>query len=66
MFIADIVAADVDEALLDKDGKLHLDRANLAAYAHGEYFELGKKIGSFGFSVKKKKKAPTKKQTAKK
>lgn len=67
MFIADIVAVDVDEALLDKDGKLHLDRAHLAAYAHGEYFELGKKIGSFGFSVKKKKKAPTaKKQTAKK
>lgn len=59
MFIADIVAVDVDETLLDKDGKLHLDRANLAAYAHGEYFELGKKIGSFGFSVKKKKKLPT-------
>ena len=24
------------------------------AYAHGGYYELGKKIGSFGFSVKKK------------
>ena len=56
MFIADIVAADVDETLLDKEGKLCLDRAHLAAFAHGEYFELGKKIGSFGFSVKKKKK----------
>ena len=67
MFIADIVAVDVDESLLDKDGKLNLDRAHLAAFAHGEYFELGKKIGSFGFSVKKKKKAPTaKKQMAKK
>ena len=56
MFLADIVAVDVDEALLDKDGKLHLDRAHLAAFAHGEYFELGKRIGTFGFSVKKKKK----------
>lgn len=56
MFIADIVAVDVDETLLDKEGKLCLDRARLAAFAHGEYFELGKKIGSFGFSVKKKKK----------
>lgn len=56
MFIADIVAVDVDESLLDKEGKLHLDRAHLAAFAHGEYFELGKKIGTFGFSVKKKKK----------
>lgn len=56
MFIADIVAVDVDETLLDKEGKLHLDRAHLAAFAHGEYFELGKRIGTFGFSVKKKKK----------
>lgn len=55
MFLADIVAVDVDEALLDKDGKLHLERAELAAFAHGEYFELGKKIGTFGFSAKKKK-----------
>ena len=60
MFLADIVAVDVDEALIDRDGKLHLDRANLAAYAHGEYFELGKKLGSFGFSVAKKKKHPPK------
>ena len=56
MFLADIVAVDVDESLLDKDGKLHLDRAGLAAFAHGEYFELGKKIGNFGFSATKKKK----------
>lgn len=54
MFLADIVAVDVDERLVDKDGKLHLDRAGLAAFAHGEYFELGKRIGTFGFSVKKK------------
>lgn len=55
MFLADIVAVDADPSLIDKDGKLHLDRAGLAAFAHGEYFELGKKIGTFGFSVAKKK-----------
>ena len=54
MFLADIVAVDVDESLVDAEGKLHLDKANLAAFAHGEYFALGKKIGTFGFSVKKK------------
>lgn len=59
MFIADIVAVNVDEAYLSKDGKLLLDRCRLLAFAHGEYFELGKKLGSFGFSVKKK---PKKKQ----
>jgi len=56
MFIADIVAVNVDEKLIDNDGKLHLDKAKLMAYSHGEYFELGKKIGKFGFSVQKKKK----------
>lgn len=58
MFLADIVAMDVDESLIDKDGKLHLDRAGLVAYAHGDYFELGKKLGHFGYSVAKKKKKP--------
>ncbi len=56
MFLADIVAVDVDESLLDEKGKLHLERAGLVAYSHGDYFELGKKIGTFGFSVAKKKK----------
>ncbi len=56
MFLADIVAVDVDESLLDDAGKLHLERAGLVAYAHGEYFELGKRIGGFGYSVAKKKK----------
>ncbi len=56
MFLADIVSVGVDEELIDAKGALHLDRAGLAAFAHGEYFALGKKLGSFGFSVKKKKK----------
>ena len=59
MVLADIVAVDVDESLVDASGKLHLDKANLLAFAHGEYFELGKKLGTFGYSVRKKKKHPT-------
>ncbi len=55
MFIADICAVNVDESLLGSDGKLCLEKAKLAAFAHGEYYELGRKIGNFGFSVKKKK-----------
>ncbi len=56
MFIADILCVTVDETLITPEGKLCLDKAGLAAYAHGEYFSLGKKLGSFGFSVRKKKK----------
>ena len=71
MFLADIVGVTVNEDLLDKSGKLCLDRANLCAFAHGEYFELGKSLGKFGFSVKKKKKKnpqsrPPQKSTKKK
>lgn len=55
MFLAEIVAVNVEETLLDDTGKLRLERAHLAAFAHGNYYELGPKLGSFGFSVKKKK-----------
>ena len=56
MFMADIVAIDAATELLDENGRLALDKVNLLAYAHGEYFALGKKLGTFGFSVRKKKK----------
>lgn len=62
MFLADIIGVVVDEELLDEKGKLRLDRAGLATYAHGDYFALGKKIGSFGFSVRKRKKRPNPKK----
>lgn len=65
MFLADIVAVDVDESLIDSTGKLRLDRAKLAAFAHGEYYELGRKIGAIGFAVAKKKKHTAKKNTGK-
>ncbi len=54
MFIADIVGVDVDADLVDENGALHLERAKLIAYAHGDYFALGRKLGDFGFSVRKK------------
>ena len=44
---------------LDEKGKFHLNQSRLAAYSHGEYFELGKRLGKFGFSVEKKKQKPT-------
>lgn len=53
MFLAEILAVRVDEQYLDRQGKLHLERCHLAAYAHGAYFALGAQLGSFGYSVKK-------------
>lgn len=56
MFLAEIVGIDVDEKYIDSKGKLNLQQCGLAAYAHGEYFALGRKLGDFGYSVRKKKK----------
>lgn len=54
MFIAKVLAVDVDEKYLDETGKFCLEKANLISYSHGQYYEQGKNIGRFGFSVKKK------------
>lgn len=54
MFLAEVVAVNVDDALIDKNGALNLGKAGLLAYAHGFYYGLGKKIGKFGWSVEKK------------
>ena len=54
MFIGKVLAVHVDEAYMDKNGRFDLAASGLVAYAHGEYLELGKRIGTFGFSVKKK------------
>ncbi|MDO5558266.1 MAG: flavin reductase family protein [Oscillospiraceae bacterium] len=56
MFIAEIVAVDIEEKYIDSKGKLNLQQAGVMAYSHGEYFALGRKLGEFGYSVKKKKK----------
>lgn len=60
MILADIVKMTVSEDIIDDTGKFCLDRAGLLAYMHGGYYTLGKKIGSFGYSVRKKKKKPRK------
>ena len=54
LFLAEVVGVSVNEKFMDENGKFHLNSTGLVAYSHGEYFELGKKLGSFGYSVKKK------------
>ena len=65
VFIADIVSVSADDSIIDEAGKIRFDKADLMAYAHGEYFALGEKLGSFGFSTKKpsQKKSTPKKNT---
>lgn len=53
MFIAKVLAVDVEERFIDERGRLALDKCKLTAYSHGEYFALGKLLGTFGYSVKK-------------
>jgi flavin reductase (DIM6/NTAB) family NADH-FMN oxidoreductase RutF len=56
MFLATIVSVNVDKRLADAKGRLRLDRAGLICYNHGEYFGLGRAMGYFGYSVRRKKK----------
>lgn len=56
MFIAEVVAIDAEESLVDKTtGGFQLNHASPLAYSHGKYYGLGEKLGGFGFSVKKRK-----------
>ena len=54
MFLAEVTAVRADEAYLDENGKFDPNKTGLLAYSHGEYLGLGKKLGTFGYSVKKK------------
>ena len=54
MFLAEVVAVQVDEKFLNENGRFCLDETELLAYSHGDYLGLGQKLGQFGYSVKKK------------
>ncbi len=56
MFLARVLAVQVDERYLDERGKFNLNKSGLLAYSHGEYLELGRELGTFGYSVRRKKK----------
>ena len=66
VFMADIVSVSCHDSIIDADGKMRFERADLLAYAHGEYYSLGEIVGRFGFSTDKPKKVEkTKKNTEK-
>ena len=56
MFIADVVHVTVDDSYMDERGTFHLEKAAPIVYSHGTYFGLGESLGTFGYSVRKKKK----------
>lgn len=55
LFLAQVVGVTIDDRYMDDTGRFHLNDAGLVAYSHGEYFEQGKRLGKFGYSVQKKK-----------
>lgn len=65
MFIAEVIGVTVDDEYMDEKGRFDLKAADLMAYSHGEYFSLGKKLGKFGYSVKKPSKKTNKKSNKK-
>jgi hypothetical protein len=55
-FIAEVLSIDADNKYFDKNGAFDISKCNLIAYANGGYYSLGKKLGTFGYSVSKKNK----------
>ena len=62
MFLGEVLAVQVDASLLDRNGRLDLQKAEPAVYSHGEYYGLGKLAGTFGYSVRKQGKIPGKRK----
>ena len=62
MFLAEVVNVQVSDEYMDEKGGFHLNDAKLLAYSHGEYYALGEKLGTFGYSVRKH--TPVKKRNA--
>ena len=62
MFLADVLAVHADPQYMDEKKKFHLNDAKPLVYSHGEYLGIGKKLGTFGYSVKKKNKKSGKKK----
>ena len=62
MFIADVVAVNVDDDYMNEKNKFELAKANPIVYSHGEYFGIGRSLGTFGYSVRKSKKKTKKKK----
>ena len=55
MFIAEVLSIDADEKYINEKGTFDITKCDLIAYANGKYFTLGKQVGKFGYSVRKKK-----------
>ena len=65
LFLAEVLSVTIEDRYMNDDGKFELNRSGLITYSHGEYFELGRKAGSFGYSVRKPEKNHKKKNKRK-
>ncbi|MCR5001597.1 MAG: flavin reductase family protein, partial [Lachnospiraceae bacterium] len=65
MFIGEVKGVTVDDSFMDDKGRFALEECGLITYSHGEYYALGRKLGKFGYSVKKSPVKPVNKKRSK-
>ena len=65
MFIGEVKGVTVDDSFMDNKGRFALEECGLITYLHGEYYALGRKLGKFGYSVKKSPVKPVNKKRSK-
>ena len=66
IFLAEVKAVHVDDAYMDQTGRFALEKTDPIVYVHGQYYSLGRLLGTFGYSVKKPAKKTAKKNVKKK
>lgn len=55
MFLGEVVSVSASSEYMDESGKFHFNDTHPICYSHGSYYTLGNELGTFGYSVKKKK-----------
>lgn len=55
LFLAEVTGVQVDQQYLNAKGKFELEKASPVVYSHGAYYNLERQLGTFGYSVRKKK-----------
>lgn len=55
LFLAQVTAVHADEAYMDEKGRFHLEKAEPIVYSHGTYYACGEALGTFGYSIRGKK-----------
>lgn len=54
LFIGEVVAVYAKDSILTPEGRVNMDNLDLFTYIGPDYYEIGRKLGQYGYSVSKR------------